>query len=696
MFSSVKDIANTFYSFNPYWRNCCRKISLQQTNDVKYSNEALDFFIVAASRDKRDLSTIQHSFVGGKPKTRFQHILHNHLRAIGVIGSINGTKVNNGTQVAKTIAIKMWQALDTPLSQSLLEFVTEDTNDGWLKALSATVDPNSDLYQNNSDYFMRDYAAVSILRKYEGLDLGIDTKLEAMKNWLQAERQCKKTNEKLVNSISVDEGRFLWAVKRLIQNILGPSPSVTQVSEHVRLGPGATTSCPSKYCSVFDKLEQMRFVSPMGVDALHRVLNLRPEFRAFEPEVKCVGELDFVKKTFKEDRPIQKPEDYDALMQLALGNLIRKRLKKFGLDLDHQAEKNGLLAKFGSQTNKIATIDLKSASDTISYWLVKILLPKGWFDWLSKYRSSFIDLKGPEKDDVVTYRLSKFSAMGNGYTFELETLIFLAVTLISCGYLNNKKMPLCVGVFGDDICCPAMDAENVIKNLQFCGFSINEAKSFVDGPFRESCGQDFYLGAPVRPFFMKKEIKDVTQLYTVANGIRRFSTRSLSYYGSDVRYSDVWKHVVSLIPLQGVGRHASNLRIFGSSELGDSVIWGNPSDGIEGEWPVCIDQIWTYRSGPIKANLRGINLRGYNGSTLITAWGITKGNLSRNFIEKYQEWSSAQIASNRSNTIITQGLRDATVLPRNFRKHFRDKVRFTTFKARSLQVRTYSDCPAFR
>lgn len=658
---------------------------------VRYTDEALDFFIVTALRDKRDFSTGIIKYPNGKPSTAFQHLIHNSMRKRGLIGSIKGTKINNGTEVAKSIARKMWQALDTPLSNSLLEITKGDDNASWIEALNTTVDPNSDLYQNNSDYFMRDYAAVSILRKYEGLDLGIDTKVAALEGWLKAERQCRETNDRLTFNLSVDTRRFLWAVKKLIQNILGPSPSIFDVSQNIKLGPGATASCPSKYCSIFDKLEQMKYVSPNGYDLLSRILENRPEFLAKPVETKEVGDLDFVKKIFKTDRPVQKPEDYDALVQLGLGNLIRQRLKKFGLDLDHQADKNGLLAKFGSITNKLVTIDLQSASDTIAYQLVKTLLPTGWFNWLNRFRSSFVLLKGVDETDRVNYRLNKFSAMGNGYTFELETLIFLAVTLVSCGYLNCKRLPCVVGVFGDDICCPAMDVENVIKNLQLCGFTINKEKTFINGPFRESCGQDFYLGAPVRPFFMKKEIKDVTQLYTVANGIRRFSTRSLDYYGSDVRYRDVWTFVVSLIP----DSKGDSLRVFGSSELGDAVIWGNPEDGISGEWPVFLNSAWTYRSGPIKGRQRSINFGAYNGSTLVTAWGITKGSPPRSVIKMTEKWMHQQDVWNLNNTPITQGLRDATVLPRVFRKHYRDKSVYTRVRALSRSVSTYCDCPAF-
>jgi hypothetical protein len=39
--------------------------------------------------------------------------------------------------------------------------------------------------------------------------------------------------------------------------------------------------------------------------------------------------------------------------------------------------------------------------------------------------------------------------------------------------------------------------------LEALGFQINQHKSFFEGPFRESCGKDFFRGFSVRPVYLK-------------------------------------------------------------------------------------------------------------------------------------------------------------------------------------------------
>ena len=91
--------------------------------------------------------------------------------------------------------------------------------------------------------------------------------------------------------------------------------------------------------------------------------------------------------------------------------------------------------------------------------------------------------------------------MGNGFTFPLETLIFWALTASACeGDVDS------VSVYGDDIICPRERADDVIDTLTMCGFKINLEKSFVEGPFRESCGCDYYKGIDIRPFYKKEPV----------------------------------------------------------------------------------------------------------------------------------------------------------------------------------------------
>jgi hypothetical protein len=140
------------------------------------------------------------------------------------------------------------------------------------------------------------------------------------------------------------------------------------------------------------------------------------------------------------------------------------------------------------------------------------LLPIDWFLLLDITRSPTFTYEGKP------YPLEKISSMGNGYTFELESVIFYALAHSVCKYL---KLPTTnVNSYGDDIIIPSAGYELLSKALSCLGFSVNLEKSFHEGPFRESCGKDFYLGSQVRPLFLKSKPSAQSLMYW-CNHIRR-------------------------------------------------------------------------------------------------------------------------------------------------------------------------------
>jgi hypothetical protein len=195
---------------------------------------------------------------------------------------------------------------------------------------------------------------------------------------------------------------------------------------------------------------------------------------------------------------------------------------------------------------------LTSASDCVAYNLVKLLLPPDWFDLLNWLREPCTKL--PHKGNR-WQKLEKFSAMGNGFTFELETLLFLALT---CALDPALKPGLTALVYGDDILVPTGHARDVISCLKFFGFRTNEQKTFLDGPFRESCGGDFWLGQPVRAYQLKSLPTEPHEWIAFANGVRR----GLMTAGISTRRS--WFKVIDQIPTPA--------RRYGPEGLGDLVL----------------------------------------------------------------------------------------------------------------------------
>jgi hypothetical protein len=161
------------------------------------------------------------------------------------------------------------------------------------------------------------------------------------------------------------------------------------------------------------------------------------------------------------------------------------------------------------------------ASDTVSYRLVEYLIRPDWFEALQQCRSpvGFYEHEGVENAVV----FEKFSSMGNGYTFELETLIFwgiLRAVSELCGESDHRLY-----VYGDDIVIPSRMADVAMTYIAKAGFLVNADKSFVRGPFRESCGGHYYEGDDVTPFYVREPVDSLDRLFLLHNNVHRWFSR---------------------------------------------------------------------------------------------------------------------------------------------------------------------------
>lgn len=181
-----------------------------------------------------------------------------------------------------------------------------------------------------------------------------------------------------------------------------------------------------------------------------------------------------VRKNNEKDRPIDLQPLCNMLVQRRVGNGFRSLLLSLGIDLDHLADKHRVMIR----NREVATIDLKNASDSVLLSLVKFLFPKRVFDFINQSRVFMT--KGLDGHYYVT---NKVSSMGNGFTFELMTVILRALGL---QYSVNFS------VFGDDIIIPNIYANHLIDDLQKVGFLVNVDKTFINSPFRESCGSNYH------------------------------------------------------------------------------------------------------------------------------------------------------------------------------------------------------------
>jgi hypothetical protein len=156
-------------------------------------------------------------------------------------------------------------------------------------------------------------------------------------------------------------------------------------------------------------------------------------------------------------------------------------------------------------TNLLSTIDLKAASDTLALNTCAWLFPADWYRFLLDVRSPYYTLEGHIRP------FHKLSSMGNGTTFGVETLIFTACVKA----VGSKRY----AVYGDDIIIESELAPKLIRLLRFLGFSVNPDKSFLTGPFRESCGVNYLGNKDITPFYIREVDKRKTVLSHLVNGL---------------------------------------------------------------------------------------------------------------------------------------------------------------------------------
>lgn len=412
--------------------------------------------------------------------------------------------------------------------------------------LQLEIDPFS---YDCTDSFADDYLVTKFLSKYPGLSTGIDTRAVALSTFHSCERKCAETNVKLSRDPFGAYGPIMDSMRKIISSVLpvseeSPKLPIDEILTYCGWGPGVTSSVKGSDVSRFNKLEGRLELTKnlynVGGLALTAVA---PAWRKFHshpsnPDVnyRLTGgnTLTFVPKNAKTDRPIAVEPHLNAFLQKGIGGYIRRRLLRVcGLDLSDQAP-NSELARIGSIDDSVATIDLKSASDTISQEVVEFLLPSEWVALLGSCRSEkfFADGKWTH--------YHKWSSMGNGYTFELETLVFLSAAIACTRAVGGD--PSLVRVYGDDVALPASAAALFREVVDHLGFSINVEKSFTHGPFRESCGKDFFSGVDVRPFFIREPLVHVTAVYKLANAVSRYAQKR-ALLGRDARFKDVWLHL---------------------------------------------------------------------------------------------------------------------------------------------------------
>lgn len=429
---------------------------------------------------------------------------------------------------------------------------------------SLRVDP---LHYSCPENYFRDCQVTEFIRKLNiPGDRSQKLESDARSAFFANERRCAETNARLSRYIengpfeSPSDIRVLevisWMRKRL-DNILGYLPRELDI----RFGPGATYRDRGRLTTIPDKISNRPTVTSSATCLLpffwDSAWGRSVTSDGSSPSIVPGNRFTTVPKDATKRRGICIEPSVNVSFQLSVGQHIRARLKRVGIDLLEGQQVHRNIARSASRDGSHATIDLSNASDNVCINLVKLLLPSDWFSLLSSLRSSITVVDGKR------CHLHKFSSMGNGFTFELETLLFLVICEASLYFGGYECWDIDRYVYGDDIIVPNGLASNVVSALAFFGFSPNERKTFVSGYFRESCGGDYFKGVAVRPHYLKEIPNEPQEIIALINGLKRVSDS----------FSDPRRNFLYRARLRCLDLLPSQLRrLRGPESLGDLVI----------------------------------------------------------------------------------------------------------------------------
>jgi len=422
-------------------------------------------------------------------------------------------------------------------------------------------------YSTAASHFAAHQLAL-LIRKYpfpKG-SVSFDPEAAALEKFFASEVSCRETNERFIQfrtSWNPDEG-ILHNMRSWISRTLGDF-TIAEVWPACQYGPGASvgvngnatnnarkllapkwtvTTAAHDYARAALKTDDhiMELLNSEGGGHYPKVLDPEIFNEVFGSKVEIVehNNITFVPKTVEVLRTIAVEPLLNGYLQKGLDLVMRKRLLRVGVDLRDQG-RNQQLAYSGSlhhdSSDPYVTIDLSAASDSVAIEACRDLLPPDWFAFMDALRSSHFVVSGAA---TTPQRYEKFVTMGNGFCFPLETLIFASVCEAAYGEGHLKPD---YSVYGDDIIVRSSVAQEVLRILKVLGFSANTRKTFLKGPFRESCGADWFEGEDVRPITLDYALDTVQNVFKLYN-LSRLKERTRAFF------DPIHEFLVDLVPVE--------------------------------------------------------------------------------------------------------------------------------------------------
>jgi hypothetical protein len=350
-----------------------------------------------------------------------------------------------------------------------------------------------------SDLHIGDHCDVSPVPLFDSSDELAVQRDESLSNTSAADYECV---QRVADIVSATIGRFdpsEWRTKH------GPGAVADQRSSGFKYD---FPCWPAKLESVFPMAE-FGFANLSEWAAFSSGKGSYGAYSLHEPPSKLIA----VPKTLKGPRLIAAEPVAHQWCQQAILDFFTSRLQQtpifWSIHFRDQTE-NQEFARRASHTQSHVTVDLSSASDRLSCWLVERIfrrnesLLNALHASRTRWVSNEIDRKSPG-----FHKLRKFACMGSACTFPVQSIVFTILAIASLASArdmavtirNVRTLSREVRVFGDDIVIPE-DGWKVLQGLLGnLGLKVNHSKTYDSGNFRESCGLDAYDGHNVTPTY---------------------------------------------------------------------------------------------------------------------------------------------------------------------------------------------------
>lgn len=397
----------------------------------------------------------------------------------------------------------------------------------------------------DSETFGLGLQLVALVGKYQypsGRVPGLDPKARAIADFREAERRNRRLNIvfRAHRERGTDRHWSVPLVRKLFLRVLGDTPFMERILDRCDFSGGASICNTGTRTHLAAKLGGARIAGGSNALghfklAMWRNPNYRAQFMLWKNSFECVdrnymvaainarfevceyNKIEVVTKNAKSGRTIAKESEINNCLQkgvdLEMRDLLRTHL---GIDLRFQ-EPNQQRARKGAalweEADEDVTIDVRGASNSVITEAIRSVSPARWFTLLDQLRSPYYELNG------AVYPYEMFCSMGNGFCFPLETLLFAAICHAAYKHAGLRPDYRC---YGDDIVVKRSVALVVIECLRAFGFRVNIDKTYVHGPFRESCGANSYGGQEVTPGYYKEPITTIDELYARHNSLAKW------------------------------------------------------------------------------------------------------------------------------------------------------------------------------